>query len=147
MSFRPNYAGGPPGQYEEEAEAYGRDLFFDGDLHVDPTGDYVTVEGVENLRRAIIRRIMVRPGEYRLRPNYGAGMKAYVKKRFTNTVKSEIEKRIAEQLAQEPRIRRVISVEVTEEIFNTKPYFKIALVAEALGRRQEFRPFMVPRES
>jgi len=147
MSFNPTLGGGPAGLYDAEKDAYGRDLFFDGNLAVDASEDYKTVDGIENYRRALIRRIIVRPGEYRLRPDYGAGLLSYVKKAFTPTVRAEIVQRITEQVARDRRTERVVSVslDVVKDI-NNREYFKVSLVVLAFGRRQELRPFQVPRE-
>lgn len=146
MTFQPNIGGGPAGLYQSEQEFYGRDLLFNGDRRVDAGGDYVTVDGIENLRQSLIRRILVRPGEYRLRPDYGAGLLSYVRKPFTTTIKAEITQRIKSQVARDRRIEKVVDVDVSVITFNNTPYFRVLVIAQVLGRRQSFRPFTLARE-
>jgi phage baseplate assembly protein W len=146
MTFQPQQGGGVPGAYEAEIEEYGTDILHNGDLVVGASGDYTTVEGIEHVRRSMIRRILVRPGEYRLRPDYGAGLLAYVKKPLTTSVKAEIESRIATQVQRMRQIERVISVEVTTEDQNGTPFIRVFVRAQVLGKRVEFRPFLVSRE-
>lgn len=146
MAFTPNVGGGPPGIYESEGRFYGKDLRFNGDLRVAAHGDYETVDGLENYRQSLIRRILVRPGEYRLRPDYGAGLISYVKKPFTSTNRAEIVKRITSQVAQDRRTEKVVSVSIETLTFNNINYYKVSLVVQAFGRRQELRPFTVQRE-
>lgn len=64
-------------QRREDAYRYGRDLRIDlesFDLQVDDRGDLATVEGLENLRQAMIIKIHTRPGELRLHPWFGFGV-------------------------------------------------------------------------
>jgi phage baseplate assembly protein W len=146
MTFTPNLYGGPPGSYAVELEEFGRDLLHDGDLVVGAYGDYTTVEGIEHVRRSMIRRILVRPGEYRLRPDYGAGLLAYVKKPLTSSVKAELTARITGQVKKMRQIEKVLDVEITEETQNGTPFIRVLVRAQVLGKRVEFRPFLVARE-
>lgn len=65
-----------------EAKRFKRDLYVDPDseapIRVTPTGDLPLVEGVDNLRHALRRRIITTPGTVIHRPDYGAGVQAYV---------------------------------------------------------------------
>lgn len=136
------YTGGVIPPSPEEAEIYGRDLYFDGNLTVTGAGDYATVDGVENLRRAILRRLMVRPGEYRLRPDYGVGVPLYVKKRLTDSVRSELRDRIVTQLQRDPRVEKVLEVSVSSVTVGDTPYLRILVRVQARGKRVEFAPFL-----
>lgn len=147
MPFTPNVGGGPVGIYDSEQKVFGRDLFFDGDLRTGGRGDYQTVDGLENYRRALIRRILTRPGEYRYRPDYGAGLLSFVRKPFNATNRAEIVKRITAQVSRDRRTEKVIRVDIETVTFNSIAYFKVSLVVQAFGRRQELRPFTVKREA
>lgn len=133
------------GSYSAETDFYGIDILFDGKLHVGPSGDFVTVDGFENLRRALMRRLMVVPGSYRLRPDYGAGLGSYVKKQFTSTLKAELTKRVRAQILRDRRVSRILELTVTQGTVNGEPVITVFLRAEALGRRFEPRPFNIPR--
>jgi phage baseplate assembly protein W len=146
MTFRPNYFGGPPGQFDVERDEYGKDLVHNGMLEVAPHGDWATVDGVENYRRALIRRCIVRPGEYQRRPGYGAGLASYVKRTLTSSIRAEMESAVAAQVKRDRRTKKVISVAVTAEEFGGVQYIKVVIVVEALGARLALRPFMLSRE-
>lgn len=136
------FSGGVAPPTAEEADFYGRDLYFDGDLEVSAAGDYATVDGVENLRRSVLRRLMVRPGEYRLRPDYGVGLPLYVKKRLTDSVRSELRDRIVAQLKRDARIEKVIEVSVSNETFNNVTYLRVLVRVQSRGKRVDFEPFL-----
>lgn len=109
---------------------FGRDLFFDGQLPLTPKGDYRTVEGEENLRRAIFRRLITSPGTYRPKPDYGAGVGDFVKKRSTKSNLDELRTRIITQVVQDRRVEKVLSVELTE----SENKLTVRVVVQAFGR-------------
>jgi len=59
-----------------DAYKYGRDLLVDPESHdfvVDDGGDLAVVEGLENLKQAMLIKIWTRPGELKLHPWFGFG--------------------------------------------------------------------------
>lgn len=139
--------GGPkPGSAidaEIKAAAFGKDLFFRDDLEVAASGDYSTIDGVANLRAAIMRRCMTRQGEYRLRPTYGIGLQDYVKKPMTTALQQQLQHRIIENLAQEPRIQTVLEARVEPSWIGGDPVLRVTVRAICIGREVKFPPFEV----
>lgn len=124
-------------------ELFGRDVYFAGDYGVSAAGDYLTVEGIENLRASIFRRIMTIPGEYAMRPGYGAGLRAFVKRLATSTARDEMTARIRDQLLQDERIESVDEVTITQQFLNGQLVTRVIVRATALGQAINFRPFEI----
>lgn len=124
-------------QQNEQLRLLGQDIFFDGDMHVTPAGDYVLVSGMEALRQAIYRRLVTRPGEYRVRPSYGVGVQDYVKKRRLASTLDELKVAITDQLSFDQRIDEVADV-VVEYISDG---IKVGIAIRAAGETLRFRPF------
>lgn len=132
-------------------DALGKDLFFDGNLCVASRGDYQTVEGEENFRRGILRRLMTTPGSYKLRPDYGAGLMDAVKGKLTKSRLDALEARVREQVAADRRTEKVISVTVTSLGTLTGPLagvqgIRVHVVVQALGRVLRPLAFRFARE-
>lgn len=121
-------------QEKAQLDVYGRDKFFNGAPVVTSKGDWQTVEGEENLRRAMLRRLMTAPGTYRAKPNYGVGVDTYVKKPYTRAVQEELTSRIRSRLSQDRRVDKVLSVTVNQEFFGADPGVRIVVVVQAKGK-------------
>lgn len=117
-----------------ELDVYGRDKFFDGAPVVTSSGDWQAVDGEENLRRGILRRLLTAPGTYRSKPNYGVGVDTYVKKPYTRAVQDELTSRIKSQVAQDRRVDKVLEATVTQAFFGDSPGVRISLVVQAKGK-------------
>jgi len=127
-----------PGTAQGQEELLlGKDILFDGDYHVGPTGDWVLLSGLDALRQAIYRRLMVRPGEYRVRPEYGVGVMDFVKKRRLPTTVDELRQRIVDQLSLDERIDEVLDVVVE----NIQDGLQVGVVIRAAGKSLKFEPF------
>lgn len=135
--------GGPPGSDAASvaASVFGKDVMFNEEAVLAPKGDYLTVEGIDNLRRAVWRRLIVRPGEYRLKPHYGVGILTYVKKPITRATIDELTHRIRDNLSRERRIEKVLTVQVVSTFFGTHPGIIVTVQVRAIGRDVTFQPF------
>jgi phage baseplate assembly protein W len=151
-----NFPLGGPGQDRTASPKkpfYGKDLLFIySSLQVTPKGDYATVEEEENLRRAIWRRLITAPGEYRLRPNYGAGVEDFVRKPMTQANLSQLEIRIREQLLQDRRVESVPTITLTPTVFTTssggqQPGLVVEIQVQALGRTMRTMRYDFSREA
>lgn len=123
---------------DQEALLLGEDIFFDGDYSITPAGDLAVVTGLDALRAAIYRRLLTRPGEFKLRPDYGVGVMDFVKKRRTQTTLDALRQRITDQLSLESRIQEVLDIGV-ERIDDG---LKVKVVVRAAGKALTFRPFL-----
>jgi len=115
----------------------GKDILFNGDYQLTSAGDYVLLSGLEALRQAIYRRLLTRPGEYKLRPEYGVGVLDFVKKRRVQSTLDVLEQRIVDQLSFEQRIEEVVAV-VVDRITDG---LQVKVVIRAAGKTLKFEPF------
>lgn len=130
-----------------QIEVFGVDLLFNGDLVITPKGDYAEVAGDENLRRAIIRRLITRPGEYRRNASYGCGLLSYVKKKMTQSALAELEQRIRDNLSRERRLDKIVSLTLTPTTYDgNQPALQVSITVQAKGRTVQFRPMTFTRQ-
>lgn len=122
---------------EASAQLFGRDLMFETDLKLDAGGDYILLNDQDALRQAIYHRLLVVPGEYALRPEYGAGLSQFVKKRINRAELDQIRQRVVDQLAQDDRIERVI--ECTTEVYTIGDRPGLKVYVKILCAGQEIR--------
>lgn len=78
-----------------------------GSFGVDDTGDYALDEGVINLKKRILRRLMTRKGAFAHLPNYGVSIPDQVKKLGQAIVISKLKADAEVQIAQEPDVLQV----------------------------------------
>lgn len=79
---------------ETALDLFGEDFLFTDDLQVTASGDYATVQGMACLRQAILNRLLTAPGEYAVHPEYGVGIRNWVKKRLTRADQDELRHQI-----------------------------------------------------
>lgn len=89
----------------------GTDIKHESDFVNDGMGDLETIEGLDNIRAAILRRLMTVPGSVAYRPDYGVGLQNYQNAPLSSGMQSSLALRIQEQLPLDPRIESVGSVE------------------------------------
>jgi phage baseplate assembly protein W len=139
MSVSPISArGGATLQDDVELALFGEDLLFTDDLQVTASGDYALVSGMAALRQSILNRLVTAPGEYAVRPDYGVGVRKWVKKRLTRFEQDNLRQTIIEQLGQEDRIEKVNEVTVERDDIGTNTGVKISVRVTAIGREQSF---------
>lgn len=93
-------------------EVLGRDIAFKGDLVVTATGDLDTISGLANVKEALYRRLVTRPGSLIHRPNYGVGIQDFQNSLSSLEKQRELALRIQEQFTQDPRVQSVEGVRV-----------------------------------
>jgi len=82
-----------------------------------PTGDWPTVSGEQNLKGAVIRRIVTFPGEMTHRGGYGAGLTAQIETPSLPIRQARLTAAILDNLTRESRVesaRVAISEDPTE---------------------------------
>lgn len=127
-------------------DLYGYDILFRSDFNLTAGGDYIRVGGKDNLKAAIYRRLITRPGEYRFRPSYGVGIGDFVKKAPTTALLSQLRQRIIEQLLLDERIAEV-DVNVTAETVQDTPVTKVFVKVVAGGQPVTFEPFSFAKDA
>lgn len=141
LGQRSTYGGIGINTDDVDASTYGVDVLFTDDLQVTPKGDYQTITGLENLRRAILRRLIVAPGEYKLNPQYGVGIARFVKKGMTKANLDELRHLIVDNISRERRIDKVAAILVQSTFFDQDPGIVVTVSVIAKGRKQAFQPF------
>ena len=107
-----------------------KDIAFKSDLVLGPTGDLDTIQGLDNLKEALMRRLITTPGSLIHRPTYGVGIKAYQNAPNTTANQRKLALSIMDQFKEDPRVEAVTSVSVeykdsTPEIVQVKVSVKV----------------------
>ena len=144
----PSVSGGvgvatPSGPLDRElGRLFGTDIYFRNDYEITSAGDFLLVNGLTNLREAIYRRLITRPGEYKFVPGYGIGITSYIKRRANIETIDQLRSALIEQLLRERRIDAVEHVAI-ERIDDG---LRIGLIIRAAGRALRFRPLTFTEE-
>jgi len=106
-------------------------------------GDLQTISGLDNMKAAVLRRIMTTPGDVIHRPNYGVGLPLYQNAPNTAETRRQLASLIEEQLLQDPRIEDVESVSFTNTDSNPELItVAVNVVVRGYGELEvEFKPF------
>lgn len=111
------------GEAEEEAPEgrplpAGDDIWLDmsaengPDRAVTAAGDWLLATGQVALRQSLLRRFLTAPGEWAMKPDYGAGARLYVKAKNTKSTRDELSHQLREQALKDDRVRSVETVVV-----------------------------------
>lgn len=131
-----------PGDFE----VFGRDIRFTDDFKLTAAGDYALVDGEENLRWSIYRRLQTRLGEYRPRPEYGASVSLTVKKSATKANLDALRQRIKEQLRLDSRVESVEEVSLELSLAGGDSKLKVYVRVRSLGRELKLEPLLFSEE-
>jgi phage baseplate assembly protein W/LysM repeat protein len=90
-------------------DVFGADIRLDknGHLDVGEAGDFVTVEGYENLKQAIEHRVVTPYGSLVYHPNYGSGLPAMIGEKNRSVGMGMARAALFESLSREPRINGI----------------------------------------
>jgi len=109
----------------------------------DQNGDLKEISGRENMKLAILHRIVTEPGSLIGRPNYGVGIKRFQNALNTVDNRRDLAKRIEENLLRDDRVESVQSVSVQMDP-RASDQIVIAVRVKILGFDEvgvSFRPF------
>lgn len=81
-----------------------------GAFAVDATGDYAIDDGLDNLKKRVLRRLLTRPGAFAYAPGYGVGVQLYSKQLGRASVRQKLAAEAERQIRLEPD---VVAVQVT----------------------------------
>lgn len=88
------------------------------DFRSDANGDIEIVNGISNLKAALMRRLLTMPGTVITLPDYGVGLKNYQNAPMTLAVKRELANLIKEQFERDSRVVKVTSVRMEQDAVN-----------------------------
>ena len=94
-------------------ETMGTDVKHKGDYVKRSSGDRDLIAGLDNLKEALLRRLITVKGSLNHRPNYGVGVKLYINSLNTLSKQRELANQIQEQFSLDPRVDQVTGVAVT----------------------------------
>lgn len=98
-----------------------------GSFGVDDTGDYAMDEGLMNLKKRIIRRLMTRKGAFAHLPNYGVGVPDAAKKLGQAITISTLKTEAEAQIGQEPDVLQTRVVVVINSDTPSLVRFRVAV--------------------
>ena len=106
-------------QIPRSQEIFRQDLdFTQGDLRATGTKDIGRVHGLDNLRQAVLNRLLTVPGTLPLKPAYGIGLKRWQGRLDTVTAREEIMREMLEQFSADERIDEVQSLRIVRSDSN-----------------------------
>lgn len=107
-------------------------------------GDLALVKGLENLKQALLRRLVTHPGRLIHRPEYGVGIKDFQNAPLTLKTKETVAQRIGDNFIRDPRVNEVLGVSV-ESKDQTPEKVIITVRTQIVGYQDEvdfsFTPF------
>lgn len=136
------------GLASELDETYGRDVFYDlseeggPNFHVTPNGDWKLVDGPKALRQRLLRRLLTNPGEWTTKPDFGIGVRQYVKRINSKAVVDELTAKITEGCLRDRGVAKVVSVVIQRQ----PDYLHIHLLIIPKGDDKRGAPMSVSAE-
>lgn len=112
---------------ENPLETLGKDIqMVNNDIIISSNNDFAITKYKDNLSQAIKNRLQTILNEMELHPEYGSKLSLLLGKQRNDLLKSEIVSEIGFTLLQEPRIQKVLNIDV-EYMPNTKDTIIIKL--------------------
>jgi len=93
-------------------EILGTDIAHKSDYLLSATGDLDLLSGLENVKNALLHRLVTTPGTLIHRPDYGVGLKDYQNAPNSIDIQRQLALRIQEQFELDPRVDRVLGVSI-----------------------------------
>ncbi len=131
---------------EGKKDVYGYDIWFRKDFQITNGGDYVRIGGEANIKAALYRRMLTRPGEYKFRPDYGVGVQDFVKKAPTTANLDQLRQRIIDNLSLDPRLTSIV-VTVEADTIQLVPVLRVFVQAVVSGGLLRFEPYVFTRST
>jgi len=81
-------------------------------------GDLDTISGLENRRKALLRRAVTNKGALAHRPNHGGNLKTYQNAPMTLAAKERMASQLAEDWIKDPFVKKVKAVQINQDSYN-----------------------------
>lgn len=121
-------------------EFYRRDIAHVGDFVRTPTGDLATIAGVENVRRALLRRLLTTKGSLVHRPDYGVGIKSFQNGIADSAQKIRLAVILKEQFERDERVEEVLGLTVGVDVEQPE-VIRIKTKVKLIGLGEQFFAF------
>ena len=122
-------------------EALFRDITHIRDFERTSTGDLGLIEGLANVRNALLHRLVTEPGTLIHRPEYGVGIKRYLNAPNQTGFQRELAFRIRDQFLRDPRVEQVLGVQVKNDETNVA-MTKILVRVKIIGYTEQELAFL-----
>lgn len=122
----------------------GEDIALATSFDATPAGDWRTVAGVAAARQSVLREAAANPGAFVRRPDWGFGYPAALLRGATRTLRDDLLARTRRRLAANPRITRVVALDVTP--LTTTEGLALDAQLEAGGRDARVQTILRPGE-
>jgi len=96
-------------------KTYKKDLLHDTDFKATASGDFVQIEGIDNVKQRLMHRLMTQPTTLVHRPDFGVGLKQFQNGIPSLSTQRDIALRIKEQLAKDTDVESVDSVSIRQD--------------------------------
>jgi phage baseplate assembly protein W len=119
------------------------DLLLDSDMKAASTGDLQTITGIENLKQALLHRLLTVPGTLVHRPTYGIGLPRYQNGLSSFVLQQKLAREIQDQFLEDPRVESVSAVGITSDDTNPQQV-NIKILIKPVGYNEQemiFTPF------
>jgi hypothetical protein len=107
----------------------------------DSSGDIGYLNGLQNLQRALFRRLVTVPGTLVHKPQYGIGVGLFQNAPNSFSIQQKLAALITDQFPQDPRVQSVSSVSITSED-GTPEMTKIVVTLVPVGYTEQPMTFM-----
>jgi phage baseplate assembly protein W len=104
------------------------DLLLDDDFTVSAQGDFALVEGVANVRQALLHRLLTTPGTVVHRPEYGVGIQDYLNSPLSFDTKRKMAVAIQGQFLNDSRVAEVKTIQIQDSPENPSSVTLLASV-------------------
>ena len=102
-----------------------------GTITYDDSGDYAFDEGVTNLKKRVIRRLVTRKNAYAHLPGYGVGVPDYQKRLATASTQAFLAADAEAQIGQEPDVAKARVTVVADRAFPNLVRFRVAIIPKS----------------
>lgn len=110
-----------------------------GAYAIDDTGDYAMDEGLANLRKRILRRLVTARGAFAFLPDYGVGVAQNLKRLNAAAVRNQLAEEARRQILLEPDVA-ACSVAVVQRAVNLVVFVILVRTTAGVGAKME-EPF------
>jgi phage baseplate assembly protein W len=91
------------------------DLRFGEDFSITPQGDFALIEGVDNVKQALLHRLLTTKGTLVHRPEYGVGIKNYLGAPLDFETQRQLAVQMQAQFLNDLRVAGVNTIQIEQD--------------------------------
>lgn len=109
-----------------------------GIIPVDDSGDYGFDEGITNLKKRIIRRMITAKGSFTFLPDYGVGIPQRIKRLNTASGRQELASECQIQISKEPEVSKCVVQALQDSSKPSLVIFKVLVKVKGTNQAYKF---------